>query len=237
MGADEPFLTRWSRRKLSGDADAQPENAPETSAVRPDTDASAAAETEGHERPAEIDLSQLPPLDSIGAATDIRAFLARGVPAALSRAALRRAWAADPAIRDFIGLAENSWDFTAPDGVPGFGPLISGPGGPSIADLAGRRPVSGPASSPEPEAAGPADSKQAGADLAEPQSEPIAAENHHRNVNPADPSGGSSTTSEESAVDRMADKTNEDVAMRKPSIADELGDVSRRRRHGGALPG
>jgi hypothetical protein len=29
----------------------------------------------------------------------------------------------DPAIRDFIGLAENQWDFTKPDAVPGFGPL------------------------------------------------------------------------------------------------------------------
>ena len=29
----------------------------------------------------------------------------------------------DPAIRDFIGLAENQWDFTQPDGVPGFGSL------------------------------------------------------------------------------------------------------------------
>ena len=27
---------------------------------------------------------------------------------------------ADPAIRAFVGLAENAWDFTAPGGVPGF---------------------------------------------------------------------------------------------------------------------
>jgi hypothetical protein len=45
------------------------------------------------------------------------------VPEALSRAALRRAWAADPGIRDFIGLSENSWDFTATDSVHGFGAL------------------------------------------------------------------------------------------------------------------
>jgi hypothetical protein len=42
------------------------------------------------------------------------------VPADLTRAALRRAWLADPAIRDYIGLSENAWDFTAPGGVPGF---------------------------------------------------------------------------------------------------------------------
>jgi len=29
----------------------------------------------------------------------------------------------DPAIQNYIGLSENSWDFNAPDGVPGFGPL------------------------------------------------------------------------------------------------------------------
>ena len=44
-------------------------------------------------------------------------------PADLTRAALRRAWSADPTIRDFIGLSENSWDFNAPGGVPGFGSL------------------------------------------------------------------------------------------------------------------
>lgn len=31
---------------------------------------------------------------------------------------------ADPAIRFAVGLAENSWDFSAPDGVPGFGPIL-----------------------------------------------------------------------------------------------------------------
>jgi hypothetical protein len=41
-------------------------------------------------------------------------------PADLTRATLRRAWSADPAMRGFIGLSENSWDFNATDGVPGF---------------------------------------------------------------------------------------------------------------------
>jgi hypothetical protein len=44
----------------------------------------------------------------------------------LTRAALRRAWSADPAIRDFVGIAENQWDFTAPNDILGFGPLESG---------------------------------------------------------------------------------------------------------------
>jgi hypothetical protein len=74
-----------------------------------------------HETDPLFDLASLPPIESIGAGSDIRAFLAPGVPADLARAALRYAWSADPTIRDFIGLSENSWDFTAPGGVPGFG--------------------------------------------------------------------------------------------------------------------
>jgi hypothetical protein len=45
------------------------------------------------------------------------------VPAELTVAALRRAWVSDPVIRDFIGIAENQWDFTNPTTIPGFGPL------------------------------------------------------------------------------------------------------------------
>jgi hypothetical protein len=65
----------------------------------------------------------LPPIESIASGSDITAFLAPGVPLELTRAALRRAWTTDPAIRDFIGLSENAWDFNAPGGVPGFGSL------------------------------------------------------------------------------------------------------------------
>jgi Protein of unknown function (DUF3306) len=53
----------------------------------------------------------LPPIESIDAASDIRCFLTPDVPVELTRAALRRAWVADPAIRDFVGVSENSSDF------------------------------------------------------------------------------------------------------------------------------
>jgi hypothetical protein len=72
-----------------------------------------------------FDAPSLPPIESIGPSSDIRAFLKPGVPQDLTRAALRRAWATDPAIRDFIGLSENSWDFNAPDAVPGFGSAMT----------------------------------------------------------------------------------------------------------------
>jgi Protein of unknown function (DUF3306) len=70
-----------------------------------------------------VDVTKLPPIESITAESDIRAFLAPGIPPELTRAALRRAWAADPKIRDFVGLSENSWDFNAPGAIAGFGPL------------------------------------------------------------------------------------------------------------------
>jgi hypothetical protein len=71
------------------------------------------------------DLASLPSIESIGTGTDIRAFLAPGVPAEVTLAALRRAWSVDPAIRDFVGLAESSGDFDARGGMPGFGSIAS----------------------------------------------------------------------------------------------------------------
>ena len=62
------------------------------------------------------DLEQLPPIDSIGPDSDVRVFLAPNVPDDLARAALRRAWTADPAIRSFVGIAENQWNDNAPGG-------------------------------------------------------------------------------------------------------------------------
>ena len=67
------------------------------------------------------DLANLVPLEAIGAETDIRAFLAVGVPAELTQAALRRAWLSDPKIRDFVGLADYDWDFNTPGSMAGFG--------------------------------------------------------------------------------------------------------------------
>jgi len=74
-------------------------------------------------RPA-VDLTSLPSIDSISAETCIGLFLEAGVPEDLMRAALRKAWTADPAIRDFIGIADNQWDFNAEDAMQGFGALV-----------------------------------------------------------------------------------------------------------------
>jgi hypothetical protein len=119
MSGDASFLARWSRRKH--------ETAKSKTGVRqvPRTDPlRTREEPDSEQTPSSAEPPpSLPPLESIEAASDVRAFLAPGVPSDLVRAALRRAWATDPAIRDFIGLSENSWDFNAPDAMPGFGSL------------------------------------------------------------------------------------------------------------------
>jgi uncharacterized protein DUF3306 len=118
--SDEQFLARWSRRKHEAKA-GHIEPAPEDAAEAHGSASSYRAAAEPV--PAETELSNLPPIESIDAATDITAFLRKGIPQELSRAALRRAWSADPAIRDFVGLAENAWDFNDPNAMAGFGAL------------------------------------------------------------------------------------------------------------------
>jgi hypothetical protein len=118
--SDEQFLARWSRRKQeakAGYAEPAPGETTEPNG--------AASSDRAVAEPilAETELSNLPPIEAIDAATDITAFLRQGIPQELSRAALRRAWSTDPAIRDFVGLAENAWDFNDPNAMPGFGPL------------------------------------------------------------------------------------------------------------------
>jgi len=126
MSEPEEFIARWSRRKAAATEGHEAQT--ETPADDPVADeeaksAALSAPAQSNTEVPAIDPATLPPIESIEAGTDIATFLRAGVPAELTRAALRRAWATDPAIRDYIGLSENAWDFTTPDGVPGFGPL------------------------------------------------------------------------------------------------------------------
>src|ERR1700689_4937447 len=102
MSDPEPFLPRWLRLKRESEAPLPAAEAPPRAAFDP---------------------ANLPPIESIVADSDIQQFLQEGVPAELTRAALRSAWTADPAIRDFVGIAENQWNFNDHSGIPGFGPL------------------------------------------------------------------------------------------------------------------
>lgn len=130
---DEDFLARWSRRKRAAEQDRQagqaapPAQPVSSEAEKPGEQATSDASKPERQDEETIDLASLPPIESITSATDVTAFLRQGVPPELTRAALRRAWGADPAIRDFIGLAENAWDFNDPTAIPGFGPLDQTP--------------------------------------------------------------------------------------------------------------
>jgi hypothetical protein len=134
VSSDESFLERWARRKRAAanndhpsEATSAPDDPPPAGAVadiaEPETNTSDPAPAVECRPLPDFDVTKLPSLESITAETDIRSFLLPGVPAALSRAALRRAWSADPAIRDFVGLADYDWDFTKEGAIPGFGPL------------------------------------------------------------------------------------------------------------------
>jgi hypothetical protein len=127
MSKPEKFLERWSRRKREAVKTNAPEATKEPSSdgqleneqqVTPVLQDDVTVANEGG-----FDLAALPPVDSIGANTDIRDFLRPEVPSDLTREALRRAWSSDPAIRDYIGPVENGWDFNDPNAVPGFGTI------------------------------------------------------------------------------------------------------------------
>lgn len=153
MSERENFLARWSARKLANrteapqDAAAQPPRDPAAQTI----ENTAVAETPNAPRIPENEASapaQLPSLDSIGADSSVAAFLRPDVPAELTRAALRRAWTSDPAIKNFVGLVENGWDFNDPSAMPGFGTISPE----DVARLAGRVIAALPPAAPEEQA-------------------------------------------------------------------------------------
>ena len=239
MSDPEGFLSRWARLKREADEtpqtsqdDASTKPSPDTPRGAPSADSVAPCGT----APADelgVDLSALPSIDSITAATDIRGFLAPGVPAELTRAALRRAWVADPKIRDFIGIAENQWDFTAADSIPGFGPLgplddvrrmlarVMGDGGeeperPAASQvIASAENAADLAAGGESTASGPAESCATRGETAAVAAEPSAPA-----ALPADDVQCSEVTS----------------AAHKDEVDDVASGAPARRNHGGALP-
>ena len=139
-GGPGDFLSRWSRRKLdTRRADEAPR--PETN-DDPTHDAPA-DETEDGLSPEEIEA--LPKIEEITSDTDVTVFLRKGVPELLRKAALRRLWSVDPAIRDYVGDARDyAYDWNVPGGVPGNGPLLPSDDVEAMLDrLFGRRPEAG----------------------------------------------------------------------------------------------
>jgi hypothetical protein len=117
---DKGFLARWSQRKQEAK---QPDPKPEPPAAAPD----AVAQDQSGEAAEEFDLSSLPKLEDITGTTDISTFLRKGVPENLRNAALRKSWALDPAVRNYVNPAlEYAYDWNTPGGVPGGGELGAG---------------------------------------------------------------------------------------------------------------
>src|SRR3954447_7345286 len=109
MSEPDNFLSRWARRKSEAQVLSSP--APEADCSRGDSGDVAGPDPKEHDPETpdleKLELESLPSVESITATTDISGFLRSGVPAELTRNALRQAWTRDPAIRDFIGIAEN----------------------------------------------------------------------------------------------------------------------------------
>ena len=124
------FLARWSQRKQEAK---QPEPTPDAPSVGGDAQPPEANPPEANPPEAktdaaeEFDLSSLPKLEELTGSTDITAFLRKGVPEQLRNEALRKSWALDPAIRNYVNPAmEYAYDWNTPGGVPGSGELSAG---------------------------------------------------------------------------------------------------------------
>jgi Protein of unknown function (DUF3306) len=231
MNGGESFVSRWSRRKR---ASAQENDRPSENA-EPVAPAETAVEgqhsgVEPRSPPANISPSdegtvpipELPPIESIVAETDVRAFLAPGVPPELTRAALRRAWSADPKIRDFIGLSENAWDFNDPTAMPGFGPLeLTDEMRREIARMIGRS-----LGEKESEVAQPS---APGLRQPDPESPPTQATSEP----PARPLSAAPPAPEQHASTEIAQGDDSDSP---PAEASDRHERTSKRRHGSALP-
>jgi hypothetical protein len=165
QGDDKGFLARWSQRKQEA---RQPEPKPEAPAADARQPPEPVAEKDAAP---EFDLSSLPKLEEMTGTTDITGFLRKGVPEHLRNAALRKSWALDPAVRNYVNPAlEYAYDWNTPGGVPGSGEIgagvdvarlvsqIMGSGEPEAAPSipaagSGDATASGPAPSPEHHAA------------------------------------------------------------------------------------
>jgi hypothetical protein len=223
MTSPENFVSRWARLKSESDTE------PKTELVGhgPRVVASVGTETPSMQQQNEtvdepFDPASLPSIETITFDTDIRGFLQSRVPAALTRAALRQAWASDPAIRDFIGIAENQWDFNDPTAMPGFGPMRETDNVPAL--LA--RALSG------------------GDKLADMIPEiPAPVENASPTVTDREPAHPDQSLQQTSgrqpvanAICNLSDDSIESTAIRNDRVAEEDDSPQSYRSHGGALP-
>lgn len=233
---DEPFLSRWSRRKraVESSVPAEQEVAVDAlaTAATAELEASAAAPAAPEE---ELDLSTLPKVEELDATSDITAFLDKRVPALLRNAALSRMWTLDPTIRDFIEVAENQWNWNVPGGAPFYEEMLPGSGASTMfADA-----TSAIARTVESAAVGQqvATADVAISDIHNQQSVDADA---HAAAAPQQAPHAEVTSTRLSLTDKAVDQERP-VSRSEPIVAmqqqEAVGVSSPRRRHGGALPG
>jgi hypothetical protein len=152
---DRGFLARWSQRKQEAK---QPEPTPDAPVAGTDQPPEPVAASDAGP---EVDLASLPKLEEMTGATDITAFLRKGVPEHLRNAALRKSWALDPAIRNYVNPAlEYAYDWNTPGGVPGSSEIGAGM---DVARLVSEIMGSGePAADPSMPAAAPGNATTSG---------------------------------------------------------------------------
>jgi Protein of unknown function (DUF3306) len=237
------FLARWSRRKLEmrqSEPDAQPVPAPP-----PETDLQD-SEPEPEEAgltPEEV--ADLPKIEELTPETDIRLFLRRGVPDLLRKAALRRMWSLDPAIREYVSEArEYAYDWNVPGGVPGNGPLLPTD---NVEEMLGRifgdrpripdpLPPAEPAGRVTEPSRAPLDADVTADGAAGPPGpSPDHDEVQQHGLLPTDPApAGESGPGEETVPDETSGGSPRPAIP--PSEAATSAGISPRRRHGGATP-
>jgi hypothetical protein len=115
-GPEKGFLSRWSRRKRTAEAEeadkaaaASEEAATEETPDNGEIDEALAAELEENRRAAEaVDIEALTYED------DFKVFLKRGVPDVLRKKALRKLWRSNPVLANLDGLNDYDDDFGNP---------------------------------------------------------------------------------------------------------------------------
>ncbi|RUV72724.1 MAG: DUF3306 domain-containing protein [Mesorhizobium sp.] len=229
-GSDNVFA-RWSRRKRAArySATAEPEkdqlaaDAAAAPAGIGEQLAPAIVEPEAAE-PAE----PLPRVEDLTAQSDLSAFLHKGVPKMLKRAALRKMWSLDPAIRDHIGPSEYAWDFNRPGSMAGFGPLKAS--SEAVVDFLST--LSG---------GNPADPARAAMASEAPEKPPAATAVLADEDASASPDGSQPITPDSSIEPALPQSPSADVAETATGRDEAAGAATsppsnRQRRHGGAVP-
>ena len=118
MNEDEPFLKRWSRRKVEareGPDKVEPARESADGDVGMPGDVSLPAQGEGRPQDkrelTETDFADVD-FDALDAKSDYARFLAKGVPEAIKQKALRKLWASDPVFSQIEPFQEYAGDFT-----------------------------------------------------------------------------------------------------------------------------